>query len=473
MEKKIYDYRIYSPGGNETALVSGIEYKVHIRKFINDIILQKHSNKSQGTFRVEQVGFINKDNISPRLMMAGGEFCGNATRSAAWYYSGETVGEINISVSGVTEPLKAGVKEIDKKYESWAQMPFYRNLDRIKKIDEGYFRVELEGITHIVVSEEYANEHLVNSSKAQDFEEDLKGSAIKLLKKYGLDNTNAGVIFLEKTDEGIKMHPCVIIPGISSYYETACGSGTIAVGLVQCFLKKTSIEISLIQPSNQVIKAIVDYDGNEVTNAVICGSVKTVGVWYTLPVPIFETLQIKNAQQLNEFDKINEAINLYGDCFKEFPYCEELSEKIILERLLYYCDNGILLFGMDDQNNERKIMSFAAAVPLEKDTVVLEVLKTKGIECDPAKDWYHADIGVTKSYRGNKIAHLLGRELFELIPAERIFMRTHEKNNPSIKRHENMGFTIIENSLHESPPRKKICGREESDKSILLVLKKK
>ena len=71
-----YRYTIIRPGGNDTALVLGIERDFNKRKQINDQIMKKYS-------KVEQVGFVNPDPTEPELLMAGREFCGNATRSAA------------------------------------------------------------------------------------------------------------------------------------------------------------------------------------------------------------------------------------------------------------------------------------------------------------------------------------------------------------------------------------------------------
>ncbi len=74
---KKYNYKIYIPSGNPTALVIGIEKDLEKRKEINNAIMSKYDF-------IEQVGFINPNN--PELIMAGGEFCGNATRCAINYY---------------------------------------------------------------------------------------------------------------------------------------------------------------------------------------------------------------------------------------------------------------------------------------------------------------------------------------------------------------------------------------------------
>jgi histidine racemase len=102
-------YIIYDPGGNKTAFVIGDYYKN--KKEINDIILSKHKD-------VEQVGFIStKEN---KLTMAGGEFCGNATRCAAYYYLKGKEGTIKINVSGTNKLIMGGVDNLGN---AFSQIP--------------------------------------------------------------------------------------------------------------------------------------------------------------------------------------------------------------------------------------------------------------------------------------------------------------------------------------------------------------
>ena len=118
-----YSFTVMRPGGNDTALVMGVIRSGAMRKEINDVLLGIYKN-------VEQVGFVNLDPISPELMMAGGEFCGNATRSTAWLVLDGHPGEVNIKVSGVKGKLRAGVTPNG---EAFAQMPIYADTSRITK----------------------------------------------------------------------------------------------------------------------------------------------------------------------------------------------------------------------------------------------------------------------------------------------------------------------------------------------------
>ena len=70
-------YKIFNPSGNITALVIGDNFTTEQRRIINDEIMSKEKD-------VEQVGFVSE--FEKKLTMAGGEFCGNATRCAAKFY---------------------------------------------------------------------------------------------------------------------------------------------------------------------------------------------------------------------------------------------------------------------------------------------------------------------------------------------------------------------------------------------------
>jgi diaminopimelate epimerase len=255
MNSTEYEFRVYVPGGNDTALVLGIEEDAAKRKLINDEIMAKHPN-------VEQVGFISTDANSPTLIMAGGEFCGNAARSAAWHYLEGRPGEILLRVSGARQPIKAGVSGA---HEAWAQMPIDSDLSHIVEVERGVFRVALEGITHFVV----------NAPRSFN-PEDLRDFANEILTKHDAsDELAVGVIFTEQLASGLKIHPFVRVKRIGElFYETACGSGTIAVGAVMCATSGKNVNISLIQPSREAINAVVECDGERITRAVISGTIK-------------------------------------------------------------------------------------------------------------------------------------------------------------------------------------------------------
>lgn len=253
------EYAVIRPGGNDTALVFGIERDAGRRQEINAAIMNAHPN-------VEQVGFVELDPAALELLMAGNEFCGNATRSAAWLALAGAEGTIQIQVSGVSEPLDAGV---DAEGNAWAQMPIYPESSRIEMIDDETVLVNMEGISHIVVDDLYPDAT----------PEELKKIAFNILQKMGLDTSlpAAGVMFLTRTADSIKMRPVVWVRDIKTlFYETACGSGTTAVGLLEAIKQGNSVKLPVIQPSEMPINISVEYTDGSFKRAVISGPVEVI-----------------------------------------------------------------------------------------------------------------------------------------------------------------------------------------------------
>ena len=248
---------ILRPAGNDTALVEGIPAKKD-RKRINDQIMQLFPN-------VEQVGFYKTNGI-PRLEMAGGEFCGNATRSFAYLFFKGKRNKGSFKVSGVKQILKAG---IDSSKTSFAQMPIYKSFSKVKQLEKNIWQVEIKGITHLI-------------TPLSDFEkENLKVEGKKLLRKYNLLQTvpASGVMFYSKLkDDSYKLDPIVWVRDIETlFYETACASGSAAFGL--WFIKKNKlneIEIKVQQPSKKFITIKASKTKGKFKNAYIDGPIETL-----------------------------------------------------------------------------------------------------------------------------------------------------------------------------------------------------
>ena len=266
-----YQFQIFSPGGNDTALVFGLDFDKPMRRKIDYEIRTRYEV-------VEQVGFLGEKDGEYYLEMAGGEFCGNATRCAASFFLRNTIGEIDIHVSGVSRPLKAGVNRAGT---AWATMPVGSELSSVSSTDDGFFLVPLEGIVHLIVPADKSEQYLSVARMADSFCDELKLIAKGLMDKYSLaHNPACGVMFLEETPNGLLMHPCVLVTGVESsmYYETACGSGSIAVAMAFAFLNKNSTKMTVIQPSKHPIIAAVEVEGDKtITVSYIDGVVITDG----------------------------------------------------------------------------------------------------------------------------------------------------------------------------------------------------
>ena len=258
-------YVVYRPAGNDTAIVYGTNYTSDMKKNINDKIMNKHKN-------VEQVGFINKKNGKKEIQMAGGEFCGNATRSAAYEYLDGKKGNTKILVNSKNE-IDAGV---DENQNAWCDIPILQTNNIITETEKGIYIVKIEGITMAVLQDFVACKYLKDKRN-------LKEIGKEFIKKLNLEEYSAaGVVFCEKYNDNIRINPIVWVKEIDTlFYETACGSGSMAVCMVEAFLDKETKEIDIVQPSGLIITTKVEYKNGQITKTTISGKVdKEIETYY-------------------------------------------------------------------------------------------------------------------------------------------------------------------------------------------------
>lgn len=253
-----YKVTILRPGGNNTALIEGI-VPIELRKKINTIVMSKYPD-------VEQVGFYdcNKETSKIRLEMAGGEFCGNATRALAYLLLNGKPGEVAINVSGTDQLLQAGINSSNNTY---SYIPIKKDFNSIIKLPLNKFKVDLDGITHIItfIDKEY-------SPKA------LQKIAKNTLEETNLLTTSAaaGVMFVKKTSSYIySLAPVVWVRDIKTlFYETACASGTTALALLLAKNKSISkTKITVLQPSKETLSVVIRKTNSFFISAYIEGKV--------------------------------------------------------------------------------------------------------------------------------------------------------------------------------------------------------
>lgn len=239
---KTYVYN--AAGGNATAINFG--QKIARSKYakINEQLQAKSSE-------IEQVGFFEQQNGVPKLQMAGGEFCGNATRGFACLLAELNPEEsaFDFYVSGFSEKVQAKIQRLgDKRFFCEARFCgmkagiIEKNLygDTVKIVDLG-------GIIHILVDE----------NKISFSESDYESTMKKIKDDLSVDCDAVGVLWLREEGEKVYMKPVVWVKAIDTcYYETSCGSGSIAIGLAK------GEDIEVLQPSGKAIS--VRFDG-EVT----------------------------------------------------------------------------------------------------------------------------------------------------------------------------------------------------------------
>ncbi len=222
--------------GNPTAIVVASNLGRDNYPIINGEIQRQYPE-------VEQVGFYEEEDNRPKLQMAGGEFCGNATRSFACllkeFYPDRD--SFDFYVSGYEGPVSARVEEVsDGDYFCQAELGEMPCRIERKSFQGVYFKVvDLGGITHIVVQED--DYSFCDNNYARQVE--------KVRTQLGVDNSAVGVLWIKEVRDLIYMKPVVWVKDIDTcYYETSCGSGSIAVAL------EKGRDAEIIQPSGAGIR---------------------------------------------------------------------------------------------------------------------------------------------------------------------------------------------------------------------------
>ncbi len=257
--KKIEDeleYKILNPGGNVTALVKEKNYTTKEKIYINDYILTNNSN-------VEQVGFLNKkDNI---LNMAGGEFCVNATRCAIYELLEGKKGQTQISVSGCKDKITGRVLDNNN-------VCVYMNLNKnISEFTQNIGKnrlIDLDGISLYVLDENDSKEK-ISYLKQCGFNDEARTYFKNMMKDIKTSNNAVGVILLEKENDKYKINPIIWVKTIDTlYYETACGSGSLATAIYLYMTKKVK-KVEILQPSGYSIniKLEIDEYNNKLINS--------------------------------------------------------------------------------------------------------------------------------------------------------------------------------------------------------------
>ena len=201
-----------------------------------------------------------------RIEMAGGEFCGNATRAFAMVLQQEmgfpSPASMSLEVSGCARPvaafsdLEAGTAE--------AEMPLPNSVRRLEAGGRPGVLVHLGGIAHLVV--EQVPPSLDYFQTVEPVFQDIPG-----LEAYG-------VMFLDRFASHIT--PLVKVPAANTLvWEGSCGSGSVA-SAIACAMGAPDGQYAqdLTQPAG-VIRVKLTLDQGQVTQVSIGGPV-------TLDAPI-------------------------------------------------------------------------------------------------------------------------------------------------------------------------------------------
>ncbi len=452
LTEEIYaPFSIMRPGGNDTCLVEGLYRESEIRQRINKEIQDVYSN-------VEQVGFISSSNETPELLMAGGEFCGNATRSAAWeLLKGVKGEELHMISSGVEsgKKLNAG---IDFEGQGWAEMPIYNNFESVQKLSHNMYLVKMSGITHIIYYNDSIDEENIN-------QELLKAQTLDILKKYNLLNEPAaGVMYTKSIDNKFLIFPVVRVRDINTlFYETGCGSGTTALGLVEVRKQKKEVQgLEVIQPSGMHIKVDVDANNKEFIGAKIYGPVQKIKTGTYIENGRINYI-LEKLESIKDIENNNNdgLINLYKDIFSAPPYYESFESDYVKDLFKSYITNGHVILA----KTKNKVIGFSAVVPISEN---LEVMNAVSNHIDCSNAWYMSDLGVAPQYRRNLIAKKMVLERIKYVPrGSIIIMRTSVDNIASQSIYRSLGFNDLK-EVYQDVESKRTDGSVKTDRRIFL-----
>lgn len=249
------------PSGNTTAVIFD-QLSDYNPKTLNREIMRAWASSYPNGSKIEQCCIISAsqdaDSIA-RVEMLGGEFCGNATRSALWLLTGGQRRTGLVEASGVNRPLVFSVR--DK--EVMLEMPLPQNSELVRRVAEGWL-VQLDGITQLVTIPE-------TEQAPRQILDGLLGS-----NKYRLAEQPAvGVSSYDEISRQAAF--CVWVKEVDTTFdETACGSGTSAIGIARAWEAGSSVMIDVLQPSGEIIQTEATYGPGAVKASFITGSVRVL-----------------------------------------------------------------------------------------------------------------------------------------------------------------------------------------------------
>ncbi len=243
-EKNPIRYSIFDPTGNITALVESPVDESEQRA-VAASIMARHA-------AVEQVGFVrlpDEKSAPAALRMAGGEFCANASMSAASLWAlrlGLCEGELSLAVSGAEDAVAVRLKQEEEScFSAAVRMPEAREITAIPFVFEGLSGtiplVRMEGIDHAVLTPDCPFFAL----------RDRPSAAEKAVRELcaSLGAVCLGLMFLEGESAQRRLTPLVYVPGSRTlFWESSCASGSAAAGMLLARQSGERTELELIEP---------------------------------------------------------------------------------------------------------------------------------------------------------------------------------------------------------------------------------
>lgn len=228
----------------------------------------------EGNLAAEQVAFL--ETVPPRecdiaIGMMGGEFCGNAVRSAAAYavfdrlrwqpIPGYGVEEhFDVACSGIAHNVECVVRmQSGNTFDVTADMPLPESIREVTISAGTLWRVAMPGITHYCFFAE--------KEKAPDKTRIIEETLAAFPAAAG---EAMGVIFWD----GETLDPFVYVKDTDTLVnESSCGSGTAALAACLALREKGAVHIDAAQRGGRIY-ADADAEGARVTALRIGGLVR-------------------------------------------------------------------------------------------------------------------------------------------------------------------------------------------------------
>lgn len=361
-------YVIKAAGGNPTAIrvINNKLIRTDYEKYGKQLMAETEK------FGIEQAGFLIRKNDSlSHFEMSGGEFCGNAARSAAvviYLLGGKD--EDAFTMSGFKNTVVSKVRRIDEKtFDTICEFPGLPTIKNPVSTQYGPATVvDLGGIVHVVIEQVFpVNEEAYKSIHSNIMQE------LKLTEKDAV-----GVIWITRNGESVIMHPVVWVKSIDTFfYETSCGSGTIAVSA-------TTGMTEIIQPSGESIKATV------LADKVILESKMTI---------TYEEDESINYVVIKEIDSPHKKgfIDLYKDAFGGAPYFETYEDSWVEEFVWNkHIQSGCLILAI----SRDKVVGLGAGLPVNLDDKIYNFLsKQHALPFQLERTLYMSELAVDTLFR--------------------------------------------------------------------------
>lgn len=202
---------LYNPTGNRTILVEGPVPDEDRKTFAEDLMAKEPS--------AEQLGFLlpGDDDADLVLEMAGGEFCGNASMSAAAHYAMRHPGFqgfVTLRVSGAADPVKVWLEPAGKGYCGSVYMPLPESVEPVTLNGFTLPLVRFAGISHLI------SDGILTKAEAENNIRSWCAS---------LNCSCLGIMLYDRTRSALT--PLVYVPGADTlFWETSCASGSSAAG---------------------------------------------------------------------------------------------------------------------------------------------------------------------------------------------------------------------------------------------------